>query len=618
MHRLLSRQIARATQNGTLDTEKLIDQVDGAYGDFDRDNHRLDRASLLMSEELEAANATLRRSLREISRQSRRFQATLDNMPHGVCLYDDQGRILECNRRFYLKYGLSDQQTYRGLTLTEALASGGQPDRMDLPWRLLVMENVALPIQGYGEIEQHWPDGRVMRISRSGVEGGGFLDTIVNVTEAHKARQRIQHMASFDALTDLPNRVLCRERLKDAVEAAREGEMGALLCLDLDRFKAVNDTLGHAVGDQLLVQATRRLKKILKPQDTVARLGGDEFAVVLRHLKSTAEAHRIARRLISHLSMPYEINGHQALIGASIGIEFIDEKTSGVDELLRNADLALYRAKANGRGSFAVYVPELHEQLSERRQLEIDMRQALKANEFFVLYQPFYCVKSQTICGYEALVRWRSAKRGIVSPADFIPLAEETGLIEEIGAWVLRQACTDALDLPDHMTMAVNLSPVQFKSRKIVPLVRTILAETGLSPQRLELEITEGVMIGDQVEALSILKGLKDLGVRISLDDFGTGYSSFSYVRAFPFDKIKIDQSFVRDLGRTTDSLAIIRAVAGMCSSLGITSTAEGVETDDQFHILEAEHCDTLQGYLFGRPGPLQASDIQTGTAAQG
>ncbi|ESQ79213.1 bifunctional diguanylate cyclase/phosphodiesterase [Asticcacaulis sp. YBE204] len=613
MHRLLQRQITRASRDGALDTSRLIDQVDGAYSDYERDNHRLDRASLLMSEELESANATLRRSLRELQRQGHRFQVTLDNMPHGVCLYDDQGRILECNRRFCKKYGLAEDKSVKGLTLTEALSKHGLSERADLPWRLLVMEHVTLPVHGYSEIEQTWPDGRVLRISRSEVEGGGFLDTIVNVTDAHAARARIQHMANFDALTDLPNRALCHQRLGEAIAAGRTGELGALLCLDLDRFKAVNDTLGHGVGDALLIEATRRLKKMLKAQDTVARLGGDEFAVVVRHLKSPAEAHRIARRIISHLSMPYDINGHQVLIGASIGIEFIDKGAREIEEVLRNADLALYRAKANGRGTFEVYMPELHEQLSARRQMEIDLRLALKASEFFVLYQPIYCVKTQTICGYEALVRWQSPTRGLVSPAAFIPLAEETGLIDEVGAWVLRQACQDALTLPDYQTMAVNLSPAQFKSKKIVPMVRTILADTGLAPHRLELEITEGVMIGDQLEALSILKGLKSLGVRISLDDFGTGYSSFSYVRAFPFDKIKIDQSFVRDLGRTADSLAIIRAVAGMCSSLGITSTAEGVETDAQFHILEAEHCDTLQGYLFGRPAPLlRQPDLRT------
>ena len=440
------------------------------------------------------------------------------------------------------------------------------------------------------------------------MEAGGWLVTFEDISERRQAEARINHMAHHDALTGLPNRVLFHEKLAEAVARSRRGEPGAVLYLDLDHFKAVNDTLGHPAGDALLREVTRRLNEQVREIDTVARLGGDEFAIVLSSADQPTDATALAVRLIDGLSAPYDLDGQQVIIGTSIGIAVIPGDGEDPDELLKNADLALYRAKADGRGRYRFFAPEMDARMQLRRTLELDLRKALIESQFAVYYQPLMNVKTRTLTGFEALVRWIHPQRGMVPPNDFIPVAEEIGLIVPLGQWVLQQACADAVTWPGSPKIAVNLSAVQFGSRTLVEDVAAALAASGLDPARLELEITETVMLEDTDAVLVILHRLRDLGVRIAMDDFGTGYSSLSYLRRFPFSKVKIDKSFVDGLGKGGDCDVIIGAIADLCERLGMTTTAEGVETDDQFARLHAGNCTQAQGYLFSKPRP--ASEV--------
>jgi diguanylate cyclase (GGDEF)-like protein len=409
-------------------------------------------------------------------------------------------------------------------------------------------------------------------------------------------------MALHDPLTDLPNRVLFRERLEEALHHVARGTSCAVLCLDLDQFKSVNDTLGHPVGDALLKVVSERLRDIVRQTDTVARLGGDEFAIVQSSVDHPADATALAKRLLGELSSPFEVAGHQVVVGASVGIAIAPGDGLDPDLLLKSADIALYRAKSDGRNRYRYFESGMDSLMQARRELELDLRKAIVAEEFELYFQPLVHLERQRITGFEALLRWNSPQRGMVSPADFIPLAEEIGLIVQLGEWVLQRACQQAMLWPEPLKVAVNISTVQFKGRHLVQAVTQALQDSGLDPGRLELEITESVMIHDFDSALSVLHQLKKIGVSISMDDFGTGYSSLGYLRSFPFDKIKIDQSFVKELGKKSDCIAIIRAVTGMCESLGITATAEGVENAEQLGFLQAEKCTEIQGYLVSKP----------------
>jgi diguanylate cyclase (GGDEF)-like protein len=399
-----------------------------------------------------------------------------------------------------------------------------------------------------------------------------------------------------------------RENLKQELVRVRPEQPIAVLCLDLDNFKAVNDTLGHPIGDALLKSVAQRLSACLQASDTVARLGGDEFVIVQAAGAQPVAATMLAQQLIETMAEPFEIEGHSVVIGTSVGIALAPNDGSDPDELLKNADMALYRAKAEGRGTYRFFEAKMDADMQARRLLEVDLRGALARNEFEVYYQPLVDLQTARLNGFEALLRWHHPQRGLVSPAEFIPLAEEIGLITPIGAWVLKQACSDAVNWPGELTVAVNLSPVQFKSKTLTLDVVAALGASGLPASRLELEITEAVMLHDTETTLDTLTQLKALGARISMDDFGTGYSSLSYLRSYPFDKIKIDRSFVGELGKKKDCVAIIRAVAGLGGSLGMTTTAEGVETNEQLEILRTEGCTQVQGYLFSPPRP--ARDI--------
>jgi diguanylate cyclase (GGDEF)-like protein len=438
------------------------------------------------------------------------------------------------------------------------------------------------------------------------LEDGGFVTTYMDATERRRSQARIVHMALHDSLTDLPNRALLNERLEHALTRVKRGEIVAVHLLDLDHFKTVNDTLGHPAGDQLLKMVTGRLQKLVRETDTVARMGGDEFAVLQVAIGQPADATALALRVIEAVSAPYTIDGQQVVIGTSVGIAVGPADGLAPDQLIRNSDLALYRAKADGRSTYRFFGPEMDAQMQARHLMEHDLRNALPAGEFELHYQPVVNLESNEISGVEALIRWRHPEKGIIPPSAFIPVAEEIGFIVPLGEWVIRQACATAAKWPGDVRIAVNLSPIQFRNPGFVQVVVSALAASGLAADRLELEITESVLLQDSEATLSTLYQLRGLGVRIAMDDFGTGYSSLSYLQSFPFDKIKIDRSFVKDIVDGVGSLNIVRAVAAMANGLGMATTAEGVETKEQLETVKAEGCTEMQGFLFSRPVPAE------------
>ncbi len=431
------------------------------------------------------------------------------------------------------------------------------------------------------------------------------LVSVHDVTAQRRAQAQIAYLAHHDDLTGLCNRSLFRKRLGDSLASCRDrGEVLAVLCIDLDHFKRVNDTLGHGAGDRVLRMVGERIAAVIGPEGVAARLGGDEFAVVAAGLSTATEAGNLAEQLIARISAPYLIEGHQAVIGASVGLSLAPGDGSDPDILLHNADIALYRSKTAGRGTLHFFEAGMDEALQARRSLEADLRQALGRNEFELYYQPIVAAGSLAIVGFEALLRWFHPERGAVSPAEFIPVAEEIGIIDTLGGWVLRQACAEAARWPAPCRVAVNLSAAQFRRGDLATSVSDALADSGLDPARLELEITESVFLADSTINLAMLHRLRGLGVAIALDDFGTGYSSLAYLNRFPFDKIKIDRSFIRDMAEDRHGLAIVRAVVSLGDSLGIRTLAEGVETEDQLTRLRQEGCSELQGFHLGRPMP--------------
>lgn len=432
---------------------------------------------------------------------------------------------------------------------------------------------------------------------------GDELGTIVRSLAIFQANvSQIAFLAHHDPLTRLPNRVLFHDRIEQALARLDRGHGFAVLCLDLDRFKMVNDTLGHPVGDALLRQVADRLRACVREGDSVARLGGDEFAVILLNLADPPAVDALASRIIEAVSLPYEVDGHEINIGTSIGMALAPADGAAPYDLLKKADTALYGAKANGRGVACFYEDAMNAALQSRREMEVGLRQALGRDEFRLSYQPLVEARSRRVCGFEALIRWHHPEKGIIPPDAFIPIAEASGLVGVIGEWVLRRACLDAVAWPDDVKIAVNLSPSQFKDRHLVRNVRAALEASGMPAYRLELEITESVLLNDSAAILGILHEIKTLGVQISMDDFGTGYSSLSYLRSFPFDKVKIDRSFIKDLPNDKNAMAIVRAIVGLSVTFGMAVTAEGVETDEQAVQLALEACDQLQGFLFSKP----------------
>jgi diguanylate cyclase (GGDEF)-like protein len=527
------------------------------------------------------------------------LDAALENMSQGLCLYDAQNRLEVFNRRFLEIFKLPPDQIKPGISYKDVLAisigvhnhTGKNVDQLLAEQAEFLRERTAKP--HLYELN----NGRVVACLYCPTADGRW---VANVTERRQAEAKIIHMARHDALTNLPNRILFQDKMEKALG---RGDRIAVMFLDLDRFKSVNDSLGHSVGDALLCAVTERLQRVVSGSDTVARLGGDEFAIVQRHA-TPAGASELAGKIIAELVEPFDVQGHQLIVGTSIGIAMAPADGSAPDQLLRNADMALYRAKSDGRGTYHFFQPEMDAQMQERRKLELDLRKALQGDEFELNYQPLIDLARGEVCGFEALLRWKHPERGLVFPDEFIPVAEEIGLIVPLGDWVLKQACRDAVNWPAKTTIAVNLSPVQFRNPMLALSVVSALGQSGLAASRLELEITESVLLQADRTVLDALHQFRDLGVRICMDDFGTGYSSLSYLRSFPFDKIKIDRSFIRELGKDNDCMAIIRAIMRLGSSLGMTTTAEGVETEEQLEILRAEGCMQVQGFLFSKAVP--------------
>jgi diguanylate cyclase (GGDEF)-like protein len=480
----------------------------------------------------------------------------------------------------------------------------GPPEHGARPGSLIVSGVPAIEVApGLHNLEM--ADGRIIAISHQPMADGGWVDTFEDVSERHRAEANLERMARYDGLTKLPNRTFFRERLEEALDKARAcGPV--VLCLDLDGFKAVNDTLGHMIGDGLLRAVAQRLLDCVRTTDVVGRLGGDEFAIIQAEAGSAAESEGLAKRIIESLSTVFDIETFQVAISVSIGIAREDAPTADAlaeraTTLLKNADVALYRAKVEGRSTFRFFAAEMDRKLQARRLLELDLRSALERGQFELVFQPLVDAGRGAVCCFEALLRWNHPVRGLVSPVEFIPVAEETGLIKAIGRWVLQRACTEAAGWPADVKVAVNLSPVQFNNPFLAAEVVKALDISGLDPRRLELEITESVLIMEDAVVLTTLHQIRDLGVRIALDDFGTGYSSLSYLRRFPFDKIKIDRSFVNDLA-VEDNVAIVRAILGLGHALKMAVVAEGVETIEQQIVLVGEGCTELQGYYFSPP----------------
>src|SRR5579884_3719352 len=535
------------------------------------------------------------------------LETVLNNMSHGVLLFDSESRLIFCNKLYLEMYGLLPEVARPGHFLRDLLGFRAQTgtfgeDPDEYVGRL--KEHLAEG-QPYTQITT-LPDGRSFSIVSKPIAGGGWIATHEDVTERQRSEERIAHMARHDALTDLPNRIMLRERLEHELKRVKRGECLAVLCLDLDQFKSVNDALGHPIGDELLKLVGERLRACTREPDTVARLGGDEFAIIMTQMQQPTDAAVLARRIRDSIAKPYQIDGHQIVTDISIGISVAPMDALDAEELMRNADMALYGAKGDGRGTFRFFEPEMNTRMKARRELEMDLRNALAGRKFELYYQPLVDLRSNAITAFEALLRWNHPTRGVVSPADFIPIAEETGLIVPLGEWVLRTACAEAVNWPDHIKVAVNLSPAQLNNRNLLSTVTGILAETGMPARKLQLEITETVLLQNTFATLATLHELRKLGVQIALDDFGTGYSSLSYLRSFPFDKIKIDRSFIQDLAKGSEPAAIVNAVANLAKCLNMASTAEGVETEQQRDMLQEIGCTEMQGYLFSRARPAQ------------
>ncbi|MGP9813963.1 bifunctional diguanylate cyclase/phosphodiesterase [Rhodopseudomonas sp. NSM] len=532
-----------------------------------------------------------------------RLNTAINNMSQGLLLFDASQHLVVCNQRYIQMYGLSPEIVKPGCSFRDIIAHrhalGSFKGDIDEYCNSIVQ---AVMVEKSPAV--HGSHDRAIQISSVPVPGGGWVATHEDITERIRDSEKIAYLAHYDSLTDLPNRSLFRQRLERELHRNQGGAACTLLYIDIDEFKSINDTLGHPIGDELLKQVAVRLRECVGASDFVARLGGDEFAVIASSAADSDQATILAERILQTIRAPYHCLGHHLSTDASIGIAIAPGDGADIDQLIKNADLAMYSAKAGGRRTFRFFEPAMDAIARARRELEFDLRTAIADGGFEIHYQPLVDLRSDAITGCEALLRWRHPTRGMISPVEFIPIAEDTGLINEIGAWTLAAACAEAVQWDEDITLAVNISPVQFRQPTLALLVASVLGSTGLPARRLELEVTEAVLIHDDDAALTTLNLLRALGVKISLDDFGTGYSSLSYLQRFPFDKIKIDRAFVENIDTAEGSTAIVEAVVNIAASRRMTTTAEGVETIRQRDILRALGCTQMQGWLFSPAVP--------------
>jgi diguanylate cyclase (GGDEF)-like protein len=545
-----------------------------------------------------------------LAAERRQLSIAVNNIPQGLVLYDASARIIICNQPYLDMFRLSPDVAKPGCTMQRLIAHRKETGSFDGDvdeFCNAIIQKVSLGKTTRQLIEA--AGGRAIEIINRPLNSGGWVATLEDITERKRADEKIAHLAHYDGLTDLPNRILFRERLEQSLKALQPGEQLAVLYIDIDEFKSVNDALGHPVGDELLKGVAGRLRGCLEEADVAARLGGDEFAIIQAAIKDRSETTQLVDKIHAAIRQPLECMGHLITTDASIGIAIAPVDGEDLDQLLKNADLALYGAKGDGRRTYRFFEAGMDQRATARRSLELELRQAISDGSIEAYYQPVVNIEDDKISCCEALLRWRHPERGMISPAEFIPIAEDSGLINQLGLWVLNTACAEAATWPDHVRVAVNVSPVQFRSPSLALNVAAALAACNLPASRLELEITEAVLIRDDEAALDMLHQLRKLGVRIALDDFGTGYSSLSYLQRFPFDKIKIDRSFIRDIAGPGASSSIVQAVVNIAAASDMTTTAEGVETEQQRNLLYILGCTEMQGYLFSPAIP--AADVR-------
>ena len=534
------------------------------------------------------------------------FDTALNNMPHGLCMFGADGGLAVMNHRFSEMMSLSDDLVHRGASATDIISACIDAGSISAASGKMILSEIENSrAKDLITTDSESAAARSLSWTFQPMAGGGAVVLLEDITERRNAEARITHLARYDELTALPNRLNFRDEIERLLAVPRNADqLSALLFVDLDQFKQVNDTLGHPCGDQLLCAVAERLREMLRPEDFVARFGGDEFVVFQQNIKSNEDAAGLARRIVEHLSERYKIDNHLVEIGASVGIAMTSPHGVSADTLLKNADMALYRAKADGRGTFCFFRDEMAQTVESRRILELDLRKALANEEFELFYQPLVNLKSGRLSTCEALLRWNHPVRGTVSPVDIIPVAEDMGLIVDLGRWILRKACMECMKWPEGVNVAVNFSPQQFHQRDVLSEVRYALEVSGLPAHRLEIEITESSLLRNTQVTHDVLSQLRTLGVRISLDDFGTGYSSLSYLHNFPLQKVKIDRSFLEGID-SDRPLTLLRGVARLSADLGMSVVVEGIETNEQLELISVDGTVTeAQGYLFSRPVP--------------